>query len=73
MEVPVLRAADIGQVVRSTRKQLGLTQNDLALAAGTGHRFIRDLEHGKPTCRLETTLRVLDSLGIDVTLAPTPS
>lgn len=54
---------DLGKTLRAARKQLGLTQPQLALAAGVGVRFIVDLEAGKPTVRLETTLRVIDALG----------
>ncbi|MBM5571571.1 MULTISPECIES: helix-turn-helix transcriptional regulator [Deefgea] len=53
----------LGSAIRSARKQLGLTQPQLALAAGVGVRFIVDLEAGKPTLRLETVLRVIDALG----------
>lgn len=42
---------------------MGLTQSDLALAAGVGLRFIVDLEGGKTTVRLEQVLRVIDALG----------
>ncbi|MCU0923722.1 MAG: helix-turn-helix transcriptional regulator [Burkholderiaceae bacterium] len=55
--------ATLGQAARSARKQLGLTQPQLALAAGVGVRFIVDLEAGKPTLRLENILRVLHALG----------
>lgn len=37
----------IGKVIRDTRKQLGVTQKDLALTSGTGLRFIIDLGEGK--------------------------
>jgi len=53
----------LGESVRATRKKLGLTQPELALASGVGVRFIVDLEAGKPTVRLESVLRVLDGLG----------
>jgi HTH-type transcriptional regulator / antitoxin HipB len=53
----------LGQTARAARKQLGLTQPQLALAAGVGVRFIVDLEAGKPTLRLENILRVLHALG----------
>ena len=42
---------------------MGLTQPELALAAGVGVRFIVDLEGGKPTVRLEQVLRVVDAVG----------
>ena len=54
---------DLGAALRVTRKALGLTQADLALAAGVGLRFVVELEAGKPTVRLELVLRVIDALG----------
>lgn len=56
--------AQLGHIVRKARKGLGLTQPQLALAAGVGVRFIVDLEAGKPTVRLENVLRVLQALGV---------
>jgi len=58
----------LGTALRATRKRLGLTQADLALAAGVGSRFIVELEGGKPTVRLEQVLRVVDALGGHLTL-----
>ncbi len=55
--------AALGAAALAARKQLGLTQPQLALAAGVGVRFIVELEAGKPTLRLETMLRVLHALG----------
>jgi y4mF family transcriptional regulator len=62
----------LGRVLRAARKQLGLTQPQLALAAGVGVRFIVDLEAGKPTLRLETVLRVIEALGGIITLSGLP-
>jgi HTH-type transcriptional regulator / antitoxin HipB len=53
----------LGAAVLAARRQLGLTQPQLALAAGVGVRFIVELEAGKPTVRLETLLKVLHALG----------
>ena len=61
-------AKEIGEIVRRTRKNLGVTQENIALTSGTGLRFIIDLEHGKPTCQLEKTLTVLRTLGIRIEL-----
>lgn len=58
----------LGQAVLGARKQLKLTQPQLALAAGVGVRFIVDLEAGKPTLRLETILKVLHALGGSLTV-----
>jgi len=58
----------IGELVKNARKSLGVTQKDLALTAGTGLRFIIELEHGKPTCQLGKVLTVLHTLGISILL-----
>ena len=63
----------LGAALRCARKQLKLTQPQLALAAGVGVRFIVDLEAGKPTLRLENVLRVIDALGGDIQLSGLPS
>ena len=63
----------LGAALRAGRKQLGLTQPQLALAAGVGVRFIVDLEAGKPTVRLENVLRVIDALGGEIQLSGLPS
>jgi HTH-type transcriptional regulator / antitoxin HipB len=62
----------LGDALRAARKQLGLTQPKLALAAGVGVRFIVDLEAGKPTLRLENVLRVIDVLGGELQLTGLP-
>ena len=59
---------ELGTEMRKARKLLGLTQSQLALAAGVGIRFIVDLESGKPTLRLEHVLRVIDTLGVQISL-----
>lgn len=63
----------LGNVLRIARKQLGLTQSQLSLAAGVGVRFIVDLEAGKPTVRLETVMRVIEALGGVINLDGLPS
>ena len=67
-----LTPKEIGTVVRATRRQMRVTQADLALTSGTGLRFIIDLEKGKPTCRIGKVLSVLQTLGIEASLT-TPS
>jgi HTH-type transcriptional regulator/antitoxin HipB len=63
----------LGRALRAARKQLALTQPQLALAAGVGVRFIVDLEAGKPTLRLENVLRVIDALGGEIQLSGLPA
>lgn len=45
--------------VRAERRRAGLTQADLALRAGVGLRFLRELEQGKTTLRLDKVNQVL--------------
>ena len=63
----------LGRALRTARKQLELTQPQLALAAGVGVRFIVDLEAGKPSLRLENVLRVIDALGGEIQLSGLPA
>ncbi len=60
----MMTTQELGALVRKRRKQLGLNQSELALASGTGRRFISDLENGKDGCELGKTLRVLSGLGL---------
>lgn len=66
-------AQQLGNALRAARKQLRLTQPQLALASGVGVRFIVDLEAGKPTLRLENVLRVIDALGGEIQLIGLPA
>lgn len=72
MNITIDTPIALGQTLRAARKQLGLTQPQLALAAGVGVRFIVELEAGKPTLRLEKILRVIDSLGGALVLTGLP-
>ncbi len=62
----VSNSNDIGNIIRSKRRQLGMTLKILALTSGTGVRFLVDLEKGKATCQLEKTLRVIQTLGMKI-------
>jgi y4mF family transcriptional regulator len=49
--------------IRNKRKEEGLTQKELADTAGVGLRFIRDLEQGKQTLRIDKVNAVLKLFG----------
>lgn len=49
--------------IKERRKTLNLTQCDLADRAGVGLRFIRELEQGKPSLRLDKVNQVLALFG----------
>ena len=53
----------ISEFVRRQRKQYKMTQQNLADRAGVGIRFIRELEAGKPTLRMDKVNIVLDMFG----------
>ena len=57
-------ATEIGFLIRQERKKQKLTQDQLAAIAGVGVGFIREVEHGKPTCQLALVLQVLQTLGL---------
>ncbi len=53
----------IGEKIRAIRKAQGVSQETLAGIAGTGQRYISELERGKKTARIREMLKVLDALG----------
>ena len=70
MAIIMLTPADLGTIVRTTRKAQGLRQDELAGAAGVGLRFVVDLEAGKPTVQLGKMLLVLQALGCTLDVRP---
>ena len=50
--------------IKTKRTELGLTQEELAERAGVGLRFIRDLEQGKESLRLDKVNQVLALFGM---------
>src|SRR5687768_4232398 len=59
-------AKRIAVVVRQRRKRLGVTQQALAQMAGCGLVFVYNIEHGKPSLRLDKLLDVLEVLGLEL-------
>ena len=53
----------LGKHIKALRKRSGLTQLEFSSRAGVGLRFIRDLEQGKPSVRLDKVNQVLKFLG----------
>lgn len=54
---------DLIEFVKSRRKELGITQEELARKSGVGLRFIRELEQGKETLRLDKINQVIVLFG----------
>jgi HTH-type transcriptional regulator/antitoxin HipB len=59
---------DIAAAVRGRRLSLGLSQNELAGRARVSRQWISEFEAGKPTAELGLVLRLLDALGLGITL-----
>lgn len=53
----------LSEFLKDKRKKLNLTQEQLAHKAGVGLRFIRDLEQGKTTLRMDKVNQVLKLFG----------
>ena len=54
----------IGDYIKKERKKAGLTQEDFAIRSGLGLRFVRELEQGKETVRLDKE----DAVAVSLTL-----
>ena len=61
---------DISSLLKEKRKETGLTQVELAKKAGVGLRFIREIEQGKASLRIDKLNQVLYLFGYEMN--PTP-
>ncbi len=55
----------IGEYIKKKRKDAGLTQEEFALRSGLGLRFVRELEQGKETVRLDKVNQALAMYGME--------
>jgi y4mF family transcriptional regulator len=62
--------SDISKFVQTRRKQIKLTQQEMAIKAGVGLRFVRDLEQGKTTMRMDKVNDVLILFGATLGIVP---
>ena len=60
----------IARFIKEQRKRNKLTQEDFALRAGLGLRFVRELEQGKPTVRLDKVNQALAMFGSQAVPGP---
>jgi y4mF family transcriptional regulator len=61
---PIRSIVQVGDIIRHVRRRQGLTQAELALMAGTGRRFVSDVEAGKPTVEFERLIKLCKTLGV---------
>ncbi len=55
--------SNIGDYIKQERKRVGLTQEEFAIRSGLGLRFVRELEQGKETVRLDKVNQALAMFG----------
>lgn len=55
----------IAEFIKKNRKAAGLTQEEFALRSGLGLRFVRELEQGKPTVRMDKVNQALAMIGME--------
>ena len=61
---------NLSPIVKSLRKQYNITQEELSLKSGVGLRFVRDLEQGKESLRLDKVNQLLNYFNYEVTATP---
>lgn len=54
---------EIGKFIKEERKKVGMTQEEFAIKSGLGLRFVRELEQGKKTVRLDKVNQALAMFG----------
>ena len=65
---PIYTSKDLGAAIRTERNRQKLTQTDLANLCAVSLSFISSLENGKATAELEKALKMLSTLGLDITI-----
>jgi transcriptional regulator with XRE-family HTH domain len=68
MKIPVTSPAELGMLVRATRRSHRLRLDDVAGGANVGPVFVGDVEHGKETVQIGRVFKLLEELGIKMVL-----
>ena len=55
----------IAEFIKTNRKEAGLTQEEFAIRSGLGLRFVRELEQGKETGRMDKVNEALAMFGME--------
>ena len=55
----------IAEFIKTNRKEAGLTQEEFAIRSGHGLRFVRELEQGKETVRMDKVNEALAMFGME--------
>lgn len=62
-----MKRTKLSAAVKALRKEYGLTQEDLAMKAGVGLCFVRNLEQGKTSLRMDKVNQLLDLFNYELT------
>ena len=57
---------NLAKYIKAKRKEFGLTQVDLSQKSEVGLRFVREMEQGKETLRLDKVNQVLELFGAEM-------
>ena len=60
----------IAEFVKEHRKKVHWTQKELAFYGGVGLRFVRELEQGKTTLRMDKVNQILDMFSAELAVRP---
>ena len=61
---------DLGEAIRQARKKMDLRQVDVAQKASVRQALVSDLENGATTAKLDTVIKVLAALDMDLSIVP---
>lgn len=61
---------NLSSTVKALRKQYNMTQEELSLKSGVGLRFVRNLEQGKESLRLDKVNQLLDFFNYEMNAIP---
>ena len=70
MEKVVRNSKDLGEAIRRARKARNLRQVDVAQKASVRQALVSELESGATTAKLDTMIKVLAALDLDLSIAP---
>ncbi|MCB5190666.1 transcriptional regulator [Methylobacillus arboreus] len=68
MKLQITTMAELGEVIRATRKANHIRLDDMAGMAGVGPVFVGDVEYGKETVQMGRVLQLLRELGLKLTV-----
>ena len=61
-----MEVSKLSSTIKQLRKEYHLTQEELAFKSGVGLRFVREMEQGKPTLRMDKVNQVLELFNMEL-------